>query len=77
MAKRVEVFTAGSYLCHDVVKQVKNLACPKCEIVVYDLSRKSSTTEWEQKARAYGIQSIPAVAIGGRIIDFNKLKGTN
>lgn len=77
MAKRVEVFTAGSYLCEGVVKQVKNLACQKCEVIVYDLNRKTSTIEWEEKAQVYGVQSIPAVAIDGKIIDHALLKGTN
>ncbi|WP_342044968.1 glutaredoxin [Bacillus sp. OTU530] len=74
MAKKIEVFTAGSYLCDGVVEQVKQLACPKCEVVVYDLNKNNSTTEWEQKSKAYGIQSIPSVAMDGKIIDLTKLK---
>jgi len=76
MSKKIEVFTAGSYLCDDVVKQVKGLACPKCEVVIYDLNKNNSTTEWEQKSKAYGIQAIPSVAIDGKIIDLTKLKKT-
>lgn len=76
MSKVVEVFTAGSYLCNDVVEQVKNLACPKCEIVIYDLNEKNSNTVWEQKSKAYGIQSIPTVTIDGKIVDLYKLRAT-
>lgn len=76
MSKKIEVFIAGSYLCNGVVKQVQQLACPKCEVVVYDLNKNNSTTEWEQKSKAYGIQSIPSVAIDGNIIDLTKLKKT-
>jgi protein-disulfide isomerase len=61
MAKRlVEVFTSGCYLCEDVVKQVKDLACDKCEVVVY---------ECETKAKHYGVKSVPAVAINGKLVD--------
>ena len=74
LAKRIEVSTAGSYLCAAVVEQVKQLACLKCEVIVYDLNKNNSTTEWEQKSKAYGIQSIPSVAMGGKIIDLTKLK---
>lgn len=38
MAKRqIEVFTAGCFVCEEVVSQIKELACPNCEVVIYDL----------------------------------------
>lgn len=38
MAKRlIEVFAAGCYVCDNAVKQIKELACPNCEVIVYDL----------------------------------------
>lgn len=70
MAKRlVEVFTSGCYLCEDVVKQVKDLACDKCEDVVYDLNKGCDTNECETKAKHYGVKSVPAVAINGKLVD--------
>ncbi len=77
MSKKIEVFTAGSYLCDGVVEQVKQLACPNCEAIVYDLNKNNSTIEWEQKSKTYGVQSIPSVAIDGKIIDLTKLKKQN
>jgi hypothetical protein len=69
MAKRlVEVFTAG-FVCDGAVKQVKNLACVNCEVVVYDLNKKCDTNECEDKAKAYGVQAVPAVAINGVLVD--------
>lgn len=71
MAKRlVEVFTSGCYVCEDVVKQVKDLACSNCEVIVYDLNKKCET-----KAKAYGVKSIPTVAINGKLVDCCKNKG--
>lgn len=37
--RQVEVFTAGCYVCDDVVKQVKALACANYEVIVYDLNK--------------------------------------
>ncbi|MFD2216501.1 thioredoxin family protein [Metabacillus endolithicus] len=76
MAKRlVEVFTSGCYLCDDVVKQVKDLACDNCEVVVYDLNEGCDTNECEAKAKEYGVKSVPAVAINGELVDCCKNNG--
>jgi glutaredoxin len=78
MARRlVEVFTSGCFLCDDVVRQVKDLACDNCEVVVYDLNKGCATNECEEKAKAYGVQSVPAVAIDGKLIDCCKNNGVN
>lgn len=70
MAKRlIEVFTAGCYVCDNAIKQVKELACPNCEVIVYDLNKKCDTNECETKAKQYGINSVPAVAIEGKLVD--------
>ena len=76
MVKRlVEVFTSGCYVCEDVVKQVKEVACENCEVVVYDLNKGGDTNEWETKAKQYGVKSIPAVAINGTLVDCCKNNG--
>lgn len=77
--KLVEVFTAGCNVCEEVVQQVKDLACSNCEVVVYDLNKKCDTNECETKAKAYGVKSVPAVAVNGKLvsnngIDINALK---
>ncbi|MUT64854.1 glutaredoxin [Paenibacillus sp. NEAU-GSW1] len=73
MAK-IEVFTADTYLCEDLLKQVKELACSKCEVVVYDLTQSNVTAELKDIARSYGIQSIPSVVLNGRMVDVEKIK---
>ena len=45
---------------------VKSLACPWCEVVIYDLT-KDPNKEVKNKPTLYGIEKIPAVAVDGKI----------
>lgn len=65
----IEIFTAGCYICENAVKEIKTLACPNCEVKVYDLNKKSDTNECVEKAEQYGVKSVPAVAINGKLVD--------
>ena len=63
MAKRqVEVFTAGCPVCEPTVTLVREMVCSDCEVTVHDLS-----SEGADKAQEYGIKSVPAVVIDGRL----------
>jgi hypothetical protein len=63
MAKRqVEIFTAGCPVCDPAVQLVQELACPDCEVTVYDV--RSSGLE---KAREYGVTRVPSVVVNGTI----------
>jgi protein-disulfide isomerase len=62
--RRVEVFTAGCPLCDETVKLVKELACPSCEVTVCDLREKGM-----EKAREYGVNSVPTVVVDGKIAE--------
>lgn len=74
MAKKVEVFTAGTYLCDDIVNRVNTTVCKRCEVIVYDLNRERVTPELEEKALSLDIQSIPAIVIDGKLEDIELLK---
>lgn len=65
----VEVFTAGCPVCEDTVRLVNSLACPSCEVQVYDLREGCVTNECRDKARRYGITAVPAVAVNGVLLD--------
>lgn len=65
----IEIFTAGCHICDNAVKEIEALACPNCEVKVYDLNKKCSTNECVEKAQRYGVQSVPAVAINGKLVD--------
>jgi hypothetical protein len=70
MAKRkVEVFTAGCPVCEPTVELVQKLACPSCEVIVYDLNQGCDTNECREKAKQYGIHRIPAVVVDGQLLD--------
>jgi thioredoxin family protein len=63
MGKRqVEVFTAGCPLCEPVVQLVQELACPDCDVTVYDL-RESGV----ERARQHAVQRVPGVVVDGRL----------
>ncbi|WP_025026443.1 hypothetical protein [Caldalkalibacillus mannanilyticus] len=72
MNGKIEVFTAGSYLCQEILVQVNTLACPKCEVIEYDLNQKQSKPEWEALAKTYGIQALPSVVLNGRVVDLKR-----
>ena len=65
----IEIFTADCYICENAVKEIKTLACPNCEVKVYDLNKKCDTNECVEKAEQYGVKSVPAVAINGKLVD--------
>lgn len=70
MAKRVvEVFTAGCPLCDETVKLVREVACPSCEVQVYDLREGCATDECREKANQYGIHRVPAVVVNGKLAE--------
>lgn len=80
--RKIEIFSAGCAVCEETVKEVKAAACPDCEVVVYDLNSVSATDGGKEKAKQYGIKSVPAVVIdgqtagccSGRGVDINELK---
>lgn len=78
MAKRtVEVFTAGCPLCDDTVKLVNSLACPNCEVKVYDLREGCATDECRDLAQRYGVKTVPTVVVDGKIADCCRVGGVD
>jgi glutaredoxin len=61
--RQIEVFSAGCPACEDVVALINRLACPSCEVRVLDMR----APETAAKAKRYGIRSVPAVVIDGRL----------
>ena len=57
--RRVEVFTAGCPVCTEVVGLVRDIACPNCEVRVYDLRDGCATNECREKATRYGVTAVP------------------
>lgn len=65
--RKIEIFTAGCPVCEETVKQVQEAACPSCEVIIYDLNKGCETNECRDKAKEYGVNSVPAVAIDGKL----------
>ncbi len=66
--RKVEVFTSGCPICEPTMDLVKSLACPSCEVTVYDLT-KDENKEIQNKAAFYGIERIPAVAVDEKLLE--------
>lgn len=70
MAKRrVEVFTSGCFLCDETVSLVKEIACPSCEVKIYNLAENCESKECIEKAKEYGVNSVPTVVVDGKIVE--------
>jgi glutaredoxin 3 len=68
----VEVFTAGCPLCDETVGLVKKLACPSCDVKVYNLKESGM-----DKAKKYGINSVPTVVVDGNTAECCKRGNPN
>jgi len=62
MAKKVEVFSAGCSVCKDTIETVKRLA-GNHEVVIHDMNKPDVAS----KAKGYGVRSLPAVVIDGKL----------
>jgi len=67
--RKIEVFTSGCFLCDDAVQLVKELACPSCEVTVYNLAEPCESKECIEKAKKYDVTSVPTVVIDGKIAE--------
>ncbi len=63
--RKIEVFSAGCQICQEAVAQVKQLACPSCELQVLDMQDQAVAA----RAKQLGIRSLPAVAVDGKLAD--------
>ena len=63
--RKIEVFGAGCAVCEDTVALINKLACPSCDIRILDMNQ----TDVAKKAKQYGIRSVPAIAIDGKLAD--------
>ena len=60
--KKVEVFSAGCSACKETIEMVKRIASTH-EVTIHDMNRSEIAT----KAKEYGIRSVPAVVIDGKL----------
>ncbi|MBZ0272518.1 thioredoxin family protein [bacterium] len=63
--RNIEVFSAGCPVCLETVKMVNDLACPSCNVTVRDMNDAGVAA----RAKGYGLRSVPAVVINGKVSD--------
>ena len=63
--RKIEIFSAGCAVCDEVVTQVKDMACPSCDIIVLDMQNQNIA----DRAKTLGIKSLPAIVIDGKLAD--------
>ena len=61
--KKIEVFSAGCSTCKETVEMVKRLAGSSHEVVIHDMQQSDVAS----KAKSYGVRSVPAVVIDGKL----------
>jgi len=61
--RKIEVFSAGCPCCTNAVELVSKIAGPFSEIEVLDMHEESVA----RKASEYGVTSVPAVAVDGKL----------
>jgi len=63
--RKIEVFSAGCEVCDDTIALINSIACPSCEIEILDMHKPDVA----KRAKRYGVRSIPAVVVDGRLAD--------
>jgi len=63
--RKIEVFSAGCPACEDTIALVSKIACRSCEVMVLDMRQ----AEVAARAKKYGIRSVPAVVIDGKLAE--------
>ena len=71
--RKIEVFTAGCPACAEAVELVEFLAGIEHDIEIRDMHDSSVAVA----AKGYGIRSLPAVVIDGRLADCCAGRGPN
>lgn len=61
--RKIEIFSAGCPACDETVQLVNSIACSSCDVQVLDMRQ----TDVAAKAKEYGIRSVPAVVIDGKL----------
>lgn len=74
MSKTIEIFKDGSPQSDVLEAQVRELACPRCSILVYDSGSPDSKAQMQAKAAEYGIKSWPAVTLDGKAVSPEQLQ---
>ncbi len=62
--RKIEVFSAGCSACHEAIELVKRIAGSSHEVEIIDMHKHEAAAS---RAKHYGIRSVPAVVIDGKL----------
>ena len=71
--RKIEVFSAGCAVCEDTIALINKIACSSCEVVILDMHQPAVS----KRAHRYGIRSVPAVVVNGKLADCCTGRGPN
>jgi glutaredoxin len=63
--RKIEIFSAGCWICKDTIKRIKKLACSSCEIEILKMQDQRDS----DRAKKLGVRSVPAVAVNGKLLE--------
>ena len=63
--RKVEVFSAACSVCDETVALVQSLACGSCDVIVHNMHQPEAAA----KAKRYGVHSVPAVVVDGKLAE--------
>ena len=63
--RKIEIFSAGCPACEETIALVNRIACASCDVEVVDMHQSAGAA----KAKQYGIRSVPAVVVDGKLAD--------
>ena len=61
--KKIEIFSAGCSTCKETIELVKRIAGSSHEVVIHDMHQSEVTS----KAKQYGVRSVPAIVVDGKL----------
>ena len=62
---KVEIYSAACPICQSTIDLVNKIVCSSCEVTVLNMNEESVF----QRAKALGINRVPAVVIDGKLAD--------
>lgn len=71
--RTIEIFSAGCSVCESAIERIKGMACPSCDVQVLDMG----SSDVARRAKQLGIESLPAVAIDGKLADCCASRGVD
>lgn len=63
--RKIEIFSAGCPACEETIQMINEVACPSCDVQVFNMRQEDVAA----RAKEYGIKSVPAVVIDGKLSD--------